>query len=695
MIIGLSTGGASTESIDVQTFTSRTEQPDAGRRARKRIWTALVCACALVLAACGADVNSRLELDEDFSGTRAFVMTMAETDIEALSGGLDSATQALEAHTPEVLSFEGIEQQEEGYSATFIMSFSDIEDYQHKIRALLDASEVSMADRDMNIELDEQPLVTRLSLQENFYNDDLMGWAANALLSEGVVADDATVLTSSGRATVIFAGEEIATSTSLPRMNFELSSDHRFQDVGLDVEFLETGEIRITMAYLISGESAAIQNDFLTRQVTELNDLEGLSEAVADSGAKDSPDDSGGENRQISALFSTPEAADAGMKVLLKHDDASFEKHETSDKDSPDVVTQYAGSNWTCEQICDPANLQQLDGDTTFPEQWKLVDEQRGEGEFFAEFNRGMPLQQMTAATRLDFNGNMTQTFEFVVDNATIEGHEATVAARFSPPPNTGSFHSAVEGDKTVYTTTFQAQNAHGLTTMLNDYLQDKGIAAPATIDHDAIIGIWANYDLRVDISPIWEVVTGGVEDATTFSVQLPAMHTGHTQDSESNERTVLIEDSTGSFIIYANGPTSTTIWVVVLTVLFLIVIVVLLFRMRRAATRVWGVATTHPEDAKPYNVQGPKDRLTETEIFEAPLVPGAQDQSTTQTPRQREATKQLEHPGPFPDIPIPSHTQYQELQNRLRRKRHDGKSGEPEPGSDDANMDDDANGAS
>ena len=690
-IIGMSTGGAPTESIDLQTFTSRTKHPDAGLRARKRIWTALVCFCALVLAACGADVNSQLELDGDFSGTRVFVLTMAEADVEELSGGLDAASQALEAHTPDMLTFEGIEQQEEGYSATFTMSFSDLEDYQHKINDLLDASAVSMADRDMTIELDEQPLISRLSVQEDFYNDDLMGWSADALTREGVVADDATVLTSSGTATVILDGEEIETSTSLPRMNFTLSRDHRFQDVGLNVEFLETGEIRIIMAYLISAESAALQNEFLTQQVEQLNDLEELAESVADSGTTDSAEGGAGENRQISALFSTPEAVDAGMKILLTNDDASFEVQETSEEDSPDVITRYSGSNWTCEHICNPANLQQLDGETTFPEQWKVVNEQRGEGKFFVEFNRGMPLQQMTAVTSLGFDGSMEQTFEFVVDNATVEGHEETVTARFAPPPNTGSFHSAVESDKTVYTTTFQAQNAQGLTTMLNDYLKDKGVEAAALIDHEPINGIWADYDVRVDISPIWDVVSGGVEETATFSVQLPAMHSGHTQESASNERTVLIEDSTGRFTIHANGPTVTTLWVAVLTIFFLIVIVVLLFRMRRAATRVWGVAPADPEERKPYNVQGPKDRLTETEIFEAPLVPGAQDQSTTETPRRREATKQLEHPGPFPDIPTPSHTQYLELQNRLRRKRQERKPVEPEPDSMDSPQDDDA----
>ncbi|OAV60832.1 hypothetical protein A6F49_10090 [Enteractinococcus helveticum] len=686
----MSVGGASIESSVLQTLSLRTTQPDAPRGKRTRIWAALASLCALVLVACGADVNSQLELEDDFSGSRTFVMTMADADIESLSGGLEAATQVLESHAPEVLSFDGVEQREEGYSATFTLAFNDLEDYENKINSLLEASAIPAAERDMSIELADQPLMTTLSVQESFYNDDLMGWAADALMNEGVVESNATVLTSSGTATVVFNGEEINTSTSLPRINFQLTQDHRFEDVGLDLEFLESGDMRVTMVYSISADSAEIQNEFLTEQIAQLNDLEGLTEPVQDAGPSD-PADGSDTIRQVAAQFSTPEAVSAGMQLLLANDEASFEVQEVTADTSPDVITQYLGTNWTCAQICDPNNLQQLDGETTYPEHWQLVEDRRGDGEFFAEFNRGMPLQQMTAVTQLGFDGSMEQTFEFVVDNATVEGHEDTVTDRFSPPPNTGSFHTAVEGDKTVYATTFRAQSAHELTQMINTYLQDKGVETPASIDHGPITGIWASYDLRVDLSPIWEVVTGGVEETTTFRVQLPAMHSGHSGEDESNERTIAIQDSTGTFMIQANGPTITTAWVAALSVVFLIVIVVLLFRTRRAATRVWSVAPARSvEEAKPYHVQGPKDRLTETEIFETPPASGSDQQSTVPTPRPRQTTKSLESPGPFPDVPIPSQTQYQHLQSRLRQKRQEAERASPETDSVEATDEDD-----
>lgn len=155
--------------------------PSADRRGSgTRILMMLATLCAVVLTACGADVNSRLDLQPDYSGQRLFVLTMADNDLNALSGGVEAAERALEMHTPEVLIFEGVEAEDEGYSATFTMPFNSLEDYQNKISALLDASNVPAAEQDMTIQADDQALRTSLTFEESFYNDDLMGWAAEA-----------------------------------------------------------------------------------------------------------------------------------------------------------------------------------------------------------------------------------------------------------------------------------------------------------------------------------------------------------------------------------------------------------------------------------------------------------------------------------------------------------------------------------
>src|SRR5699024_6764198 len=141
-----------------------TRQARTSRRSGARIrFTALLALIsALVLAGCGADVNTQPSLNDDHSGQRQFILTMAEVDVESLSGGIEAAEQALEIHAPDQLIFEGIEPEEEGYSATFTMSFDDVEEYRQDLTALLDASNVAAADRGMNVEVDEQQLVTSI-----------------------------------------------------------------------------------------------------------------------------------------------------------------------------------------------------------------------------------------------------------------------------------------------------------------------------------------------------------------------------------------------------------------------------------------------------------------------------------------------------------------------------------------------------
>src|SRR5699024_3766658 len=172
---------------------------------------------------------------------------------------------------PDVLTFEGIGQEDAGYSATFTMDFDNVSDYQDKIGALLDVSEVPEDDREMDVRVDQQQLVTSVVFEESFYNDDLMGWASSALIEEGVVAANSTVLTSGGTASVIYDGEEVETSTSLPRINFSLKDDRRFDDVGMDLAILESGEFEIAMSYLVSPEDAAAQNAFVNERVQMLN----------------------------------------------------------------------------------------------------------------------------------------------------------------------------------------------------------------------------------------------------------------------------------------------------------------------------------------------------------------------------------------------------------------------------------------
>lgn len=637
---------------------------------RARIIAVVALISALILSACGAEVNTQLTLQHDYSGQRQFVLTMADNDAEQLNGGVEAAEQALQTHIPEVLSFDGIESEDEGYSATFTMDFDDVDEYRDNITTLLDASDVPEADREMDINITEQQLVTSIAIEEEFYNDDLMGWSANALLEEEVVSDNTTVLTSTGVAAVTFDGRDVDTSSSLPRIHFNLTDDRRFEDIGMDVEILESEAFHVTMSYLVSSSDTTVQNEFVTERVRQLNDLDGVEGAVEDSGATENHDSGNVVEREIDVTFSDPEAVEQGMQILLANDQATFEVSDTVDEASPDVITQYSGSNWTCETICNTANIRQLDGETQYPDTWQLVDQRREDGEFYLEFNRGMPLDSLTSTTRLGLSGNMSQSFEFVITDATFEEHEQAVADRFEPAEGTGSFTTSQENGKTVYTATFEAEDATALANQLGDYFEDKGVSETVELHHDPLTGLWAQYDLNVDLSAIWNLATGGVENAAAFQIELPPMHSGESGTTESTGGTLVLDESSGQFRVAASGPTTTTIWAVAIIAVLIVLALVTFLQWRRRKRDITTAKT--PTDAggtKPYNVQRSNDALTESQILRSPVAPGAFGGPTAKTtdvapPADPKHTRIYDDGRPFPDVPLPSATDYQESQS-------------------------------
>ncbi|NLZ98619.1 MAG: hypothetical protein GX920_07360, partial [Micrococcus sp.] len=142
---------------------------------------ALLSVGTLVLAGCGAQVSSELELSDDLSGTRTIVAAIADEDIQELSGGLEATEAALESHLPDELGFEGIaeagstEETEDqadqtdtsdGYQAVFTLEFSDLDDYASQAQALLDlADEREQEIRDSS-ESAVEPRVARVDFVE-------------------------------------------------------------------------------------------------------------------------------------------------------------------------------------------------------------------------------------------------------------------------------------------------------------------------------------------------------------------------------------------------------------------------------------------------------------------------------------------------------------------------------------------------
>src|SRR5699024_12467087 len=134
-----------------------------------------------------------------------------------------------------------------------------------------------------------------------------------------------------------------------------------------------------------------------------------------DSGPVENQETGNPKPREVDVTFSSAESVQNGMRILLANEEATFETTEVTPEASPDVVTEYVGSNCNCDAICDPDNVRQLSGATDYPDQRQLVDQQRWNDERNIKLNRGMHLDSLTCTTQLDNDGTMIKTLKFTV----------------------------------------------------------------------------------------------------------------------------------------------------------------------------------------------------------------------------------------------------------------------------------------
>lgn len=328
--------------------------------ALRRVGFAGLAASAMVLlAACGAQVSSELEIAEDHSGTRTIVATIAEEDIEELSGGIEVTEAALEAHLPEQLSFEGISEagsteetedeasgDTDGYQAVFTLEFSDIVDYETKAQELIDlaaakaeeardSSEPEVDHRTIQLDLVESdgPLLDGFVLEEDFTGADLLDWTSFALVDEGVVEEDQadSIISSSGdEGRVQFNGEEYE---EIEPFALNEGTDQRFSNVA----------VRIT--------DEGTQVDF----AAPFND--GDYDTGFELGQQYLEDADVGEIEQDTDGYWTVTLDESGslqdqLRTLLDTEDLEIAVEDTANTDEATLVTTLTGTGFSCPTVC-------------------------------------------------------------------------------------------------------------------------------------------------------------------------------------------------------------------------------------------------------------------------------------------------------------------------------------------------------
>ena len=141
----------------------------------------------LIVAACGADIDSTLTIDENFKGERRFKAVFSTETLNYVDGGMDTVKAVINEKMPDVLQVEYTTGEEDAEIATFVMTFDSQDDYANQLSELLAAGrqETTLA-VNFNTASDD-PFSGGFEYEENVSNTMLFDWLIQGLEETGKV----------------------------------------------------------------------------------------------------------------------------------------------------------------------------------------------------------------------------------------------------------------------------------------------------------------------------------------------------------------------------------------------------------------------------------------------------------------------------------------------------------------------------
>ena len=162
------------------------------RKLRKLLLAAALFCCVLVIASCGATVDTEFTADSNFNGTRVITLTLSNSDLnEYVPGGKDSIDVTIKKYMPDCLTYT-LTEGDDSLVCKFTLAFTGIDDYRAKVEKVLAAEIDEPVTPEIEYESIGSPFKSSLKFNENFSSMDLIGWLRYGLQKDEVVTREST-----------------------------------------------------------------------------------------------------------------------------------------------------------------------------------------------------------------------------------------------------------------------------------------------------------------------------------------------------------------------------------------------------------------------------------------------------------------------------------------------------------------------
>lgn len=180
------------------------------------ILTTLFLVSLFVFCGCGASIDTKMDVNKDFKGTRVITVTIEKSDLdEYVTGGMEALKQVADASIPKDMSYS-VSDTEETQVMTFKIEFQDIDDYVQKVTSIISAGSNQELKPEVQYENMDTVFKKGVYFFENFTSKDLLQWYFDALSETEIVSEtDQSNWASLGDSECIIAGKEYEVSSEL------------------------------------------------------------------------------------------------------------------------------------------------------------------------------------------------------------------------------------------------------------------------------------------------------------------------------------------------------------------------------------------------------------------------------------------------------------------------------------------------
>lgn len=282
----------------------------------KYIAVMITAALCLVLAGCGATVDTSFSADSDFSGKRVMTLTLSESNLkEYVNGGASAIETTVKKYKPDALSYTS---KNSGGSLVyeFTLEFNGIEDYRSKVKTVFDANPENKTEYKIEYENVDSPFKSSLAFSENFTSIDMFGWLTYGLQKENIVSHSTTSnWYEAGSSKLVIGGKEYSAGS---RLSMSDSESNCADEVKVETRFKTSGKAERTFTFVFDQNTVSA----LEEKGTKLHDYFLALTSGAD--LTETTDDYGRVTYMLELGELSPEEISAKTAQVLLDDSISF-----------------------------------------------------------------------------------------------------------------------------------------------------------------------------------------------------------------------------------------------------------------------------------------------------------------------------------------------------------------------------------